>query len=136
MSDRTCYNSEVRLVPSYIEALTPYQAGLSIEEIQRKYGVKNVAKLGSNENPLGTSPMAVEAIKTELNGLNLYPNGGLDLRTMLARMFDLKVENVIAGSGSEGIMSNIIRAFCAMRTKCSPPKPPSSAFRCWPVRAA
>ena len=44
-------------------------------------------------------------------GLNLYPNGGLDLRQVLAGEFDLKVENVIAGSGSEGIMSNIIRAF-------------------------
>ncbi len=43
--------------------------------------------------------------------LNLYPNGGLDLRTVLARQYDLKVENVIAGSGSEGIMSNIIRTF-------------------------
>ena len=43
--------------------------------------------------------------------LHMYPNGGLDLRKVLAREFDLKVENVIAGSGSEGIMSNIIRAF-------------------------
>ena len=40
-----------------------------------------------------------------------YPDGGLELRRVLAREFDLKVENVIAGSGSEGIMSNIIRAF-------------------------
>src|SRR5256885_13651719 len=46
-----------------------------------------------------------------LRGLNLYPNGGLRLREVLAAEFDLKVENVIAGSGSEGIMSNIIRAF-------------------------
>ncbi len=45
------------------------------------------------------------------NRLNRYPNGGLDLRRVLAEEFDLKVENVIAGSGSEGIMSNIIRAF-------------------------
>jgi len=43
--------------------------------------------------------------------LHLYPNGGLDLRRVLAREFQVKVENVIAGSGSEGIMSNIIRAF-------------------------
>src|SRR2546430_7190757 len=43
--------------------------------------------------------------------LHLYPNGGLDLRRELARQFDLSVDNVIAGSGSEGIMSNIIRAF-------------------------
>src|SRR5690349_15005273 len=46
-----------------------------------------------------------------MGSLNLYPNGGLGLREVLAREFDLKVENVIAGSGSEGIMSNIIRAF-------------------------
>src|SRR5271157_4817891 len=46
-----------------------------------------------------------------LGALNLYPNGGLDLRRVLAREFDLKVENVITGNGSEGIMSNIIRTF-------------------------
>jgi histidinol-phosphate aminotransferase len=46
-----------------------------------------------------------------MDGLNLYPNGGLDLRRVLAEKFDLKTENVIAGSGSEGIMSNIIRTF-------------------------
>jgi len=46
-----------------------------------------------------------------MNGLHLYPNGGLDLRRVLAGKFDLKTENVIAGSGSEGIMSNIIRTF-------------------------
>src|SRR5690349_23666263 len=46
-----------------------------------------------------------------MGSLNLYPNGGLGLREVLARQFEVKVENVIAGSGSEGIMSNIIRAF-------------------------
>ncbi len=46
-----------------------------------------------------------------LASLNYYPNGGLDLRERLAAQFDLKVANVIAGSGSDGIMSNIIRTF-------------------------
>jgi len=46
-----------------------------------------------------------------MKSLNLYPNGGLDLRRVLAEKFDLKTENVIAGSGSEGIMSSIIRTF-------------------------
>jgi histidinol-phosphate aminotransferase len=53
----------------------------------------------------------VEAINRSLASLNFYPNGGLDLREVLAQEFELKVDNVIAGSGSEGIMSNIIRAF-------------------------
>jgi histidinol-phosphate aminotransferase len=53
----------------------------------------------------------VEALTRTLGGLSLYPNGGLELREVLAREFEVKLENVIAGSGSEGIMSNIIRAF-------------------------
>src|ERR1700733_5662567 len=99
------------LVPPYIENLRPYEPGRSIEDVRRTYGVERVAKLASNENPLGSSPRAVEAIARNLGALNYYPNGGLDLRERLARKFDLKVDNVIAGSGSEGIMSNIIRAF-------------------------
>src|SRR5579872_3427247 len=99
------------LVPPYIESLRPYEAGRSIEEVQREFGLKSVAKLASNENPLGPSPLAIRAILDSTEKLNLYPNGGLGLRTVLAREFDLKVENVIAGSGSEGIMSNIIRTF-------------------------
>ncbi len=99
------------LVPSYIESLVPYEAGRSIEEIKRAYGLRDVVKLASNENPLGPSPLALQGIRRQLDGLHLYPDGGLALRRVLAEMFDLKVENVIAGSGSEGIISSIIRTF-------------------------
>src|SRR5580698_7246234 len=99
------------LVPPYIEALRPYEPGRSIEEIQRAYGLSRVSKLASNENPLGASPLAIEAMSRSMSGLNFYPNSGLDLRRVLAEKYEAKVENVIAGSGSEGIMSNIIRAF-------------------------
>jgi len=101
----------VPLVPPYIASLRPYEPGRSADEIERLYGVAHAAKLASNENPLGASPLALEAIRHGASHLNLYPNGGLDLRKVLAHEFDLKVANVIAGSGSEGIMSNIIRAF-------------------------
>jgi histidinol-phosphate aminotransferase len=99
------------LVPPYIEALRPYEAGRSIESVQREFGLTRVAKLASNENPLGSSPKAIEAMKHALTGLNRYPDGGLGLRRVLASEFDLKPENVIAGSGSEGIISNIMRTF-------------------------
>ncbi len=46
-----------------------------------------------------------------MQGSNSYPNGGLDLRARLAQEFNLKTANVIAGSGSDGIMANIIRTF-------------------------
>jgi len=101
----------VPLVPPYIESLRPYEAGRTIESVRRQYGLTRIAKLASNENPLGASPKAIEAMAASLQGLNYYPNGGLDLREVLAREYEVKVENVIAGSGSEGIMSNIIRAF-------------------------
>jgi len=99
------------LVPPYIEQLRPYEPGRTIQEVQRQYGLSSVAKLASNENPLGPSPRALEAMQRQTATLHLYPNGGLDLRRVLADSFDLRLENVIAGSGSEGIMSNIIRAF-------------------------
>ncbi len=101
----------MRLVPPYIESLRPYVAGRSIEEIKREYGISQVAKLASNENPLGPSPLAVQSMNEHVARLNRYSNGGLELRQVLAQKFNLRIENVIAGSGSEGIMSNIIRTF-------------------------
>jgi histidinol-phosphate aminotransferase len=98
------------LVPPYIATLRPYQAGRSIESVEREFGVTAV-KLASNENPFGPSPLAIAAIERSLHGLNRYPSGGLQLREVLARQYETRVENVITGSGSEGIMSNIIRTF-------------------------
>src|ERR1044071_1057257 len=103
--------SLVPLVSPAIASLQPYEPGRSIESVQREYGLSRVAKLASNENPLGPSPKALAAMQDGMDRLNLYPDGGLRLRELLAREFDLKLENVIAGSGSEGIMSNIIRTF-------------------------
>ena len=99
------------LVPPYIESLEPYKPGKPIDEVKRELGLTNVIKLASNENPLGASPMAIREMKKHLNELHLYPNGGYDLRAVLAQMYNLKIDNVIVGSGSEGIMSNIIRTF-------------------------
>ncbi|MCL4402878.1 MAG: histidinol-phosphate transaminase [Acidobacteria bacterium] len=92
------------LVPAYIASLRPYEPGRNPED-------GSAVKLASNENPLGASPLALEAMRQSLSRIQLYPNGGLDLRRVLAARFHVKVQNVIAGSGSEGIMSNIIRTF-------------------------
>jgi histidinol-phosphate aminotransferase len=100
------------LVPEYIERLTPYKAGRSIAEIQSLYGLTDVYKLASNENPLGVSPMAAEAIRRAIDDVNYYPDPlALKLREKLAAQFKLRVENVAVGAGSEGIMANILRTF-------------------------
>jgi histidinol-phosphate aminotransferase len=101
------------LVPPYIAAMEPYMAGLSIEEVGRRYGLKRVVKLASNENPLGPSPLALEAVKSALSASHRYPDGGLALREKLTERFNVRLQNVIAGAGSEGIMADIVRTFLA-----------------------
>lgn len=99
------------LVPPYIEELRPYEAGMTPEQVRQRYNLPRIDKLASNENPLGPSPLATEAMAKVMRGLHLYPTGGRLLRERLAELYGVKVENVIAGSGSEGIMANIIRTF-------------------------
>ncbi len=100
------------LVPSYINKLHSYKPGKPIEEVHRELGLNNIIKLASNENPLGASPKALEAIKKSINEINRYPDAsGYELRKKLADKYNLKLDNVILGSGSEGIMSTIIRTF-------------------------
>jgi histidinol-phosphate aminotransferase len=111
MPSKSVKLKQVPLVPPYIESLRPYEAGRTLESVRKQFGLTRVAGLASNENPLGTSPAALESLRRSLDRLNIYPDGGLALREALAAKFDVKVENVIAGGGSEAIMSNIIRAF-------------------------
>ncbi|HYP07107.1 MAG TPA: histidinol-phosphate transaminase [Bryobacteraceae bacterium] len=99
------------LVPPNIDALSPYEAGRRAEDVQREYGVERIIKLASNENPLGSSPLAMEALRNGIENLHIYPNSGLDLRRVLAETHETKIENVVVGSGSDAIMANIIRTF-------------------------
>ena len=57
-----------------LNAIKAYVPGKPIDEVQREYGLKDVIKLASNENPLGPSPRALAAIKERLSDLNLYPD--------------------------------------------------------------
>lgn len=100
------------LVPHYIETLEPYRAGLSIEEIKSRYDLSEVYKLASNENPLGVSPLAAQAIHDTALRVHLYPDPqALKLREALADRFKLSLNNVSVGGGSEGIIADILRTF-------------------------
>ena len=100
------------LVPDYIKNLSPYKAGKPIDEVQRELGLKNVIKLASNENPLGPSKKAIQAINQSINNISLYPDSnGFYLRQKLSEIFNLKIDNVVLGAGSEGIMATIMRTF-------------------------
>lgn len=100
------------LVPKAIKQLKPYSPGRPIAEVQRELGLERVVKLASNENPWGPSPRALAAIAAAAEGLHRYPDMlARDLRAALAERFDVKLENVAVGSGSEGIMATVMRTF-------------------------
>lgn len=100
------------LVPRKIRALDPYKAGKPIDEVKRELGLEKVIKLASNENPQGPPQLAIAAATAALSGCHRYPDpSGFILRTKLAERFNVKLENVIHGAGSEGIMSTIMRTF-------------------------
>lgn len=100
------------LVPKHIKQLGPYKPGTPIQQVQRELGFDRVIKLASNENPLGPSKKVLEVVSNALIDCHRYPDSsGYQLRTMLAERFKLKIENVVLGAGSEGIMSVIMRTF-------------------------
>ncbi len=100
------------LVPKHIQELKPYQPGKSIDELKRELGLKKIVKLASNENPIGVSPFALQAMHEALMTVNRYPNpDSYDLRKALAERYDVKIENVFTGNGSEGIIAAIMRTF-------------------------
>ena len=100
------------LVPDHIKSLKPYVAGKSKKEFKRKFKHIDPIKLASNENSLGCSPKSTQRVRKYIDNCNRYPDSsGYELRNKLAEMHELSIDNVIIGSGSEGIMSNIMRTF-------------------------
>ncbi len=92
--------------------LHPYIPGKPIEELEREYGVENIIKLASNENPLGPSPKALDAIANESADIWLYPDGnGFELKTALARKHHVNINQITLGNGSSEPLEYIIRAF-------------------------
>jgi len=100
------------MVPSSILNITPYIPGKPIEEVKRELGVDKVIKLASNENPLGPSPKAIQAIRDYAPQVHLYPDGGAYyLKQELAKHIKVSPENIIVGNGSDEIISIITRVF-------------------------
>jgi histidinol-phosphate aminotransferase len=94
--------------------LAVYEPGKPIEETARELGVDSaqIIKLASNENPLGPSPKAIEAIRQAVGSAQLYPDGGaFYLREALAGRLNLGRENIILGSGSNEIIEFLGHAF-------------------------
>ncbi|MFZ5966737.1 MAG: histidinol-phosphate transaminase [Bacillota bacterium] len=95
-----------------LATLRPYVPGKPIEEVKKEYGIEQIEKLASNENPLGPSPKAVEAMRNELENIHIYPDAASTaLRNGLSQEYGLDMENIIVGSGGEQILQMIAQTF-------------------------
>lgn len=100
-------------LPKHIEELTPYKAGKPIEELAREKGLTKIVKLASNENPLGPSPRAIEAIRNTLGELHRYTDPKCyELTKKLSEYYEVPQERIIAASGSDAILQYIISTVC------------------------
>jgi len=97
-----------------IEQVEPYVPGITLEEAARKarVPVSRIAKLSSNENPLGPSPRVIAAIRKTARSAHYYPAPGADeLRGAIGRYLRVRPEKVVVGAGSSSLMHAIVDAF-------------------------
>ncbi len=100
------------IVPKKIMDLKPYVPGKPIEQVQREKGLSNVIKLASNENPLGPSPKAIEAIFKKAEESNYYPeDDSYYLREGLSEFTKFPKEWIIVGAGGAELIKMIAIAF-------------------------
>jgi len=95
-----------------VRGLTVYNAGLSSETVRSRYGLERVAKLGSNENPLGVAPGVPPAVASAATEYSLYPDSLCsELRADLARKLGIDADHLVFGNGSEELLSLVSRVF-------------------------
>jgi histidinol-phosphate aminotransferase len=92
------------LLPPWAKRLRPYLHGKPIEEIERELG-RSTVRLASNENPLGPSPRALEAIRQSLDSVNRFlESSGFFLRQKLAALHGLDMNQFVLGAGATDLI--------------------------------
>ena len=93
------------VVQANITRLHAYHPGKPIEDVERELGITGIIKLASNENPLGPSPRAVEAMQKLVAKMHVYPDANCHaLRQAVAQKFDLSPESLVFGNGSDDVI--------------------------------
>ena len=99
------FRREVATKPAYIP-------GKSVDEMRREFHIDRFVKAGSNENPLGPSPLAIKAVQEAAYTMNLYPDDyGYEMKAKLAKKHGLKVENVVLGNGGTELLKMFAECF-------------------------
>jgi len=107
-----------------LSELSPYKPGKSIEEVKRTYGLNEIIKLASNENPYGTAPAVNEYLASEKVDYEIYPDGyATNLRKKMAEKLNISEDKLIFGSGSDELIVIIVRAILGEGTNTIIAKP-------------
>ena len=100
------------MVSDGIRGIVPYKPGKPMDELERELGITGSIKIASNENPIGPSPKAIEAIRMTLASLNRYPDGNATvLKDKLAKHLGVKPSNLVIGNGSNEILELVLRTY-------------------------
>lgn len=92
--------------------LKPYVPGKPIEEVRRELGLDDIIKLASNENPLGPSPLAMQAVAASLPDLHMYPDANCFLlKRKLAQHLGADVGQILVGNGSDELLMLLATTF-------------------------
>jgi len=95
-----------------LDAIKLYVPGKPIEEVKREFGLTDVIKLASNENPLGASPKVLAALHTALDEINYYPDAqSYYLREALSRRLGLPADQIALGNGADGLIREVCVAY-------------------------
>ena len=106
------------LVAPPVRGLQPYVPGKPIAELEREYGVHDIVKLASNENPLGPGPRARAAMAGALAEIGLYPDGnGFELKRQLSAHHGIEPECLTLGNGSNDVLVLLAEAFLTPATE-------------------
>lgn len=99
-----------------VRHLPPYNAGLSSAVVRERYGVEQVARLGSNENPFGSSQAVGQALSTMSASVGLYPDPNCRaLRSSIAQRVGAHADEIVIGNGSENLLEILCQAFLNKR---------------------
>jgi histidinol-phosphate aminotransferase len=102
-----------KLIKDCVFNVEPYVPGKPIEVLKREFGLEGeICKMASNENPLGPSPLALEAVRNSLDGSNLYPDSSCYLlREKLGEYLGMSPKNILVGNGSTELIYSAGIAF-------------------------
>ncbi len=111
-------------IPPYIGHIKPYVAGKPLDELEREYGISDSIKIASNENPLGPSPLAMQAIRAAVPKLHRYPDSsGFELIGKLSAKLDVSPHSLVLGNGSDDIIGLATRALLQAGDEAILPQP-------------